>query len=494
MNIKSLWTTLASTGAVSVALAASGSFNGALTEADALASAAQVSIGDTTGEGIAATIDIQATRPTLSAEAGVRVIVIDAGHGGRDLGCRGGVHGVKEKVIALELALGLRDLIRRNHPDVEVVLTRDRDVFVPLHERARMANRARADLFLSLHCNALPTAPRVRGSESYVMGLHTAQHNLDVAKRENAAIHHEGHSQHVHYDFDPETPTGHITLSMFQHAFLEQSMALAGELEAALGSRDGHKSRGVKQAGFLVLKETAMPSVLVETGYLTNPDEETYLRDASGQAETTKALYQGLLTYMEERRRVALESSISQLAPAAETAPRPALTALPTPRLEPVPGEQPSPDQQRLASITEPDRPIEAHVAVPNARKVNERPGWRSTFTVIDSVGTASGVFPVVESEPPSDISVTAAGSSVVSYYVQLAASAKTLDVTSGTWVDLGHPLRSVEEEGLYKYQLGPFNTKSEADIVRRAARKGNFPDAFTTGYANGAKLSQSQL
>jgi len=226
---------------------------------------------------------------------GIRTVVIDAGHGGRDLGCLGGHH--QEKELALSIALKLGDYLEDRRDDIRVLYTRDRDVFVPLHRRASMANRAQADLFISIHCNALPAAPRAHGSETYVMGLHTAERNLNVAKRENAAIRLE-EGVDTNYDFDPDSPTGHIILSMFQHAFQEQSLALAQSLEQALGRREGRRSRGVLQAGFVVLKETAMPSVLVETGYLTNKAEEAYLADADGQDATAEALYDGVVEYL----------------------------------------------------------------------------------------------------------------------------------------------------------------------------------------------------
>ena len=227
-----------------------------------------------------------------------RVIVLDAGHGGRDAGCSGA--NSKEKHLALRLTLAVGELLEARQPDLEVVYTRDRDVFVPLHERAAIANRRAAELFVSVHCNYMPGSAATQGSETYVMGLHTAEHNLRVAKRENAAIRLEDGSAEANYDFDPDSPAGHITLSMFQHAFLERSISCAEHVERELGARPGRRSRGVKQAGFMVLKETAMPSVLVESGYLSNAREEAYLMSAAGVEATAEALYRGLVAYLRE--------------------------------------------------------------------------------------------------------------------------------------------------------------------------------------------------
>ncbi len=279
----------------------------------ALVSAAPLYLNDTltAGEG--------------AASSAIKTVVIDAGHGGRDAGCSGS--NSNEKTIALHLALELGERIKSSHPEVEVIYTREHDVFVPLYERASIANRAQADLFISLHCNYMVGGAHVHGSETYVMGLHTADHNLAVAKRENEAIRLEANIER-HYDFDPDSPTGHIILSMFQHAFLEQSVAAAEAFEARLGERDGRRSRGVRQAGFVVLKETAMPSVLIETGYLSNATEEAYLLDAEGREATVDALYRGFRTYLRDvdegagkRRIVSIEPSAPVAIPTPTAAP-----------------------------------------------------------------------------------------------------------------------------------------------------------------------------
>ncbi len=246
---------------------------------------------------------------TLTATSGQRkhgpgeppalTLVIDAGHGGKDRGCAG--HHSNEKVISLAVARAFGRLVEQRRPDVRVLYTRYEDVFVPLHERAAIANRARADLFISIHCNYLVSSAAVNGSETFVMGLNTVDYNLDVAKRENAAIRMEDTLSRARYGFDPETPAGHIILSMYQHAFLEQSTLLAESLERNLRRREGRKSRGVQQAAFVVLKETAMPSVLIETGYLSNASEEDYLTSPAGQQQTAEALYRGLVGYLRQR-------------------------------------------------------------------------------------------------------------------------------------------------------------------------------------------------
>lgn len=217
----------------------------------------------------------------------IKTIVIDAGHGGHDPGCLGS--NSQEKHIALAVSKRLASSIQEQYPEVKVILTRDKDVFIPLHERAHIANRNSADLFISIHCNFFPNRESISGSETYVMGLHTAEHNLEVAKRENSVILLEDNYE-KNYDYDPNSPEGHIMLSMYQNAYLEHSILFAEKIEARIKADAKRRSRGVKQAGFVVLKETAMPSVLVETGFLSNENEERYLLTPEGQQGIADAI------------------------------------------------------------------------------------------------------------------------------------------------------------------------------------------------------------
>ena len=224
----------------------------------------------------------------------LKTVVIDAGHGGHDHGCSGSSN--KEKTVALNLALKLGALIEKNYPDVKVVYTRKTDVFVELYERAAIANRNNADLFICIHCNANPSSSP-SGTETYVMGLHKTEANLNVAKRENDVILMEDdYSQH--YDgFDPKNPASHIIFSLNQHAFMEQSILFASSVEKYFKTNSNCCSRGVKQAGFLVLWKTAMPSVLIETGFLTNTSEEKFLGSDSGQNSIAESIFYAFRDY-----------------------------------------------------------------------------------------------------------------------------------------------------------------------------------------------------
>lgn len=228
---------------------------------------------------------------------GINVICIDAGHGGKDGGCVGSI--ANEKDIALSIALKLGKQIKENFKDVEVVYTRETDVFIELGERARIANRAKADLFICIHANASETKTSI-GTETFVMGLHKTEANLNVAKRENASILLEDDYQTKYSDFDPNSPESYIALTMRQNAFVDQSLNLAAKIQTQFTDRVGRKNRGVKQAGFLVLHQTSMPSVLIETGFLSNTEEEKFLASNIGQDYLASAIFRAFKEYKQE--------------------------------------------------------------------------------------------------------------------------------------------------------------------------------------------------
>ncbi|MGC9375150.1 MAG: N-acetylmuramoyl-L-alanine amidase family protein [Bacteroidales bacterium] len=224
----------------------------------------------------------------------VNTVVIDPGHGGRDAGAMGKI--AKEKDIALAIALKLGTYIEENFPDVKVIYTRTEDVFIPLNERAEIANKNKADLFISIHLNGNKNN-RAFGTETYVMGIHKTDGNLEVAKKENAAILYEEDYTTKYEGFDPHSAESYIIFSFLQNTYLEQSLNYAAFIENEFETRALRKSRGVKQAGFLVLWQTTMPSVLIEAGFLTNPQEEKYLMSKDGQEYIASAIYRAFKNY-----------------------------------------------------------------------------------------------------------------------------------------------------------------------------------------------------
>lgn len=240
------------------------------------------------------------------------VIVIDAGHGGKDPGAPG--RKVQEKALTLAVALKLGALITGNLKDVKVIYTRDSDEFIELYQRADIANKNKASLFISIHCNANKNKT-LRGAETYIMGLHRSTANLEVAKLENASILLESDYNREYEGFDPNSDESYIIFNLFQNANLDLSTSLAAAIQEQMSERVGLTDRGVRQAGFLVLYKTAMPSVLAEVGYLSNPEEEDFLISDKGQDYIASALYRAVRDY---RRTLAASRGDSTVSPPEE--------------------------------------------------------------------------------------------------------------------------------------------------------------------------------
>jgi N-acetylmuramoyl-L-alanine amidase len=226
-------------------------------------------------------------------EKKIRTIVIDPGHGGHDSGCHGS--SAYEKHVALSVSLKLGKLIEDYFPDVKVIFTRKTDVFVELYRRAQIANENQADLFICIHCNSGPKT--AYGAETFVMGLHKTDDNLSVARRENAVILQEDNYENRYDGFDPNSPEAHIVFSLYQNAYLYQSLYFAEKLQHEFKHQAKRHNRGVKQAGFLVLYRTTMPSVLIETGFLTNEEEERYLKSDAGQDQMAFSIMRAFQQY-----------------------------------------------------------------------------------------------------------------------------------------------------------------------------------------------------
>ncbi len=226
----------------------------------------------------------------------LKTVVIDPGHGGKDEGTIA-PDGTQEKDIALSIGKQLGDFIKASHPTVKVIYTRTTDAFIPLKKRAEIANSNKADLFISIHCNSFRKSS-VRGTETYVMGLHRAEENMEVIKRENDVVllEEDYESSYEEYGVDRESPLYEILMNSYQNAFLDQSLSFAQILDKKLTTK-GHSTRGVHQAGFLVLRRTAMPSVLVETGYLSNASDRAVLTSKEGQKNLATELYYAFTEY-----------------------------------------------------------------------------------------------------------------------------------------------------------------------------------------------------
>ena len=222
-------------------------------------------------------------------------LVIDAGHGGHDAGALGAIS--KEKNINLAVALRFGKYVEQNLPEVRVIYTRKTDVFIPLNERANIANRANADLFISVHTNALPAGKIARGFETYTLGMHRAKDNLDVAMRENSVISMEKDYQQRYQGFDPRSSESYIIFEFIQGKNMERSVELARMIQRSVCDGANRPDKGVHQAGFLVLRETSMPGCLIELGFITTPDEERLLNDDSRVDDIARGIYEAFAKY-----------------------------------------------------------------------------------------------------------------------------------------------------------------------------------------------------
>ena len=227
----------------------------------------------------------------------ISVVVIDPGHGGKDWGAS--IGGAKEKDIVLNIALKLGNEIKSNYPDIKVVYTRTSDIFIPLHKRADIANKNSADLFISIHVNAVD-AKSVQGTETFVLGLHRNEDNLEVAKKENAVILLEDDYTTTYEGFDPNLPESYIMFETMQAEYQEQSVMLASIIQDEFREHARRLDRSVKMAGFLVLRRTTMPSVLIETGFLSHPKEREFLLSQAGQNKLASSIFKAFDSYKTE--------------------------------------------------------------------------------------------------------------------------------------------------------------------------------------------------
>jgi len=366
----------------------------------------------------------------LAAGQKVNTVVLDAGHGGHDTGALG--RNSREKDITLAIILKLRDDIRENLKDVNVILTRDSDEFIELYRRAKIANENKADLFISVHCNSNPSSEPY-GTETYVMGLHKSNANLSVAKAENAAILLEDDYVEKYDGFDPNSPEGNIFFSMMQNAFLDKSLDYAGRVEKQFHEKLKMNDRGVKQAGFLVLYKTAMAGVLVETGFLSNPRDEKFLLSEKGQDQIALSLFRAFREY-----KYTVE-------------------------------------KRDLSTLKDKDTLL--------VTKPSKKPKARVTETKIPESQTGVAV---------SDTNTGLLQDDKVRYRVQFTTSAENKPVDAAGFRNLPE-VKKYFQGGLYKYTAGNFETFNEANQLRLALTKKGYAGCFVVPFYREKRISNEE-
>lgn len=238
-------------------------------------------------------------------EAKVSIVVIDPGHGGKDFGAS--VGNAKEKDLVLALALKLGNYIKTAYPDIKIIYTRNKDVFIPVYERARIANKNKADLFISIHVNAVEQT-YVHGTETFVLGQHRTKENLEVAKKENSVILLEDNYNTTYEGFDPNSSESYIMFELIQNEYLEQSVMFASDIQNQFRDRANRVDRSVKQSGFIVLRQISMPGVLVEAGFITNPAERNFMFSEDGKKMLATSIFEAFKEY---KKRIETKSSFA---------------------------------------------------------------------------------------------------------------------------------------------------------------------------------------
>ena len=378
-------------------------------------------------------------------------LVIDAGHGGTDAGAVGAI--TKEKHINLNVALAFGRLVERNCPDVRVIYTRKTDVFVPLHTRADIANRNKADLFISIHTNALPKGRISRGLETYTLGMHRAADNLDVAKRENSVILIETDYKERYQGFDPRSAESYIMFEFMQDRNMAQSVDLAKYVQRRTCASAGRFDKGVKQAGFLVLRETSMPSCLIELGFISTPDEERYLHSAAGVEQLGRGIYQAFVDY-----RNKYDKNI-KVPFKAETRQEVTIPAV-------VPQEEPkvAPKEEQKMVVNEEPKVV-----------VNEEPQ----------------VAPKEEPKVITPEKPQVAAPACPVFKVQLLASSFRLKPNDVALKGLTEAT-CYEEGGMFKYTVGASEDYNEISQLRKSILD-KFPQAFIIAFKEGKKMNVNE-
>jgi N-acetylmuramoyl-L-alanine amidase len=362
----------------------------------------------------------------------INTVVIDPGHGGRDPGAVG--RRVKEKDIALEISLKLGEYINEHLPDVKVIYTRKTDEFVELHRRAAIANENNADLFISIHCNSTRNSAAF-GTETFVMGLHRSQANLEVAKKENAAILFEDDYLETYDGFDPNSPEANIIFTLYQNAYLDQSLNMASLVQDQFRERARRHDRGVKQAGFLVLYQITMPGILVEAGFLSNPREEEYLASETGQAHIASAIFRAFRDYKAQQDALAAARTQGMTASTRNT-PLENINGMASAAGKPAS----EPETQPASASSSPQQASAQEIIfrVQFATSTQKRPLDAPEFAALENVG----------------------------YYFH---------------------------EGLYKYTVGKAASLEEAAAIQRRVQQAGFRDAFVVAFLDQERISPSE-
>ena len=442
----------------------------------------------------------------------IEKVVIDAGHGGIDGGTSGSQS--TEKDITLNIALGLGQAISDQFPEIEIIYTRETDVFVSLKKRVKIANDAHADLFISVHCNAMPSGVagrKIHGSETYVLGVAKKERNLLIAKRENEALFLD-HS-HEGYSFtDADSPEWHIFMSMYQQTYLERSIQFAEKVEAKMANYTKRKSRGVLQANFHVLREVAMPSVLIETGYLSNFSDQKYLSSKIGQEQVIQSIADAFYEYkmsIETDSPVFYNSSPAQMALAEKEIPKPVIKRkvnhTPSkktivqgtqPKTTTIVANTPAAPTKKGESVTSASSPreivsgyetIQPVTKIEGPKIVSVSEGDRhEVVEEVEETVTPPVVF-VARKKPKRKIVDLSKLQIEPVFKIQIAAAKQPINVKTKKYKQLSN-IETVYENGYFKYLTGHSKYWTDITSLFKVLRNKGY-EGFIVAYLNGQRI-----
>lgn len=382
------------------------------------------------------------------------IVVLDAGHGGHDPGNLG--NGYLEKKIALNIVLKVGEILSKNK-DIKVIYTRKDDTFIDLYVRGEVANKANADLFVSVHCDSHTSD--AHGAGTFVLGLHANKQNFEIAKKENSVIYLEENYENRYADYDINSPESVIGLTIMQEEFLDQSVALATMIQDNFSNKLKRTDRKVKQAGFIVLHQTFMPSVLVETGFLTNKDEGAYLNSTKGQNDMGDAIAKAILHYKEGVKPTIKNVETNVAKPKAPT----------------VKEEIVEKEEEKKEIITEAVEEKVAEVKKPEV--TNTPPKVEEAKEVV--------VVPAVKVKEAIDANEVA--KSIV-FKIQLMASSKNVALNPSNFKGLFN-LSQEPYKNLYRYMYGETRSFREAKMMQTQAKEKGYSSAYIVAYKLGERI-----
>lgn len=403
-------------------------------------------------------------------------LVIDAGHGGKDPGTIGKYS--KEKTIALNVALAFGRYVERNCPDVKVIYTRKTDVFIPLKERAAIANRNKADLFVSVHVNSVQSRKPVTGLETYTMGMRRSDEKLSAAMRENEVILIESNYKQNYSGYDPRSPESMIMFEFINEKNMAESVEMAQLIQRNVCSTAGRPNKGVKQDVFLVLRETSMPACLVEVGYISTPSEERYLNDKNNIDAMGRGLYQALVAY--KNKRVGGKAAQQPKSKAQASVPQ-------QPQAQPEPKTEPKPEAK-----PELKPKAEAKPEPKQAAKSEPQPEPTPLAQLPDTARTDSlPAQPALAQQPVQAAPPAAESAGEPVFKVQLFISPRRLAKNARQFKGRTD-IDSYEEGGMIKYTVGASTNYNEIYRLRKEVLE-QFPQAFIIAFRDGQKMNASE-